>query len=132
MSKTNQQRFRDKELTFKLFKEPGQLDTSALKSLFYDLEWIYVPRQLSEKFKDFYYVGKYEDNDRIIFVKVRPTKQANITESLIDAVPAGGSGGKAANYGSYCCVKVENSFLDKIKEVAKEQPRIDKQSLSWE
>ena len=129
--KSNQQRYKDKELTFQIFTEPGKLNGPAFKDMFHKMKWIFVPRVLSEKFKDYYYVGQYKDSDREIFVKVRPTKQANITESLIDAVPSA-SGRGAADYGSYCQVRVEDSFLDKIKEVAKEQPRNEKQSISWD
>lgn len=129
--KSNQQRYKDKELEFEIFDEPGVLNAQAFKEYFSKMSWIFVPRVLSEKFKDYYYVGEYKDNDRKIFVKVRPTKQANITESLIDAVPSS-SGRGAADYGSYCQVRVEDSFLDKIKEVAQEQPRNKKQSISWD
>jgi hypothetical protein len=129
--KSNARRYKDGELRFHLFEEPGVLNTSALKDYFNKINWIYVPRQLSEKFKDFFYIGTYQDDDRVIRIKVRPTKQANITESLVDAVATSGGRG-TANHGDYCCVKVEDSFLDKIKSVAKEMPRRKQQTLSWD
>jgi hypothetical protein len=130
--KPNHIRYRDNDLDFLLFSEPGKLNPNALKTMFKDIKWIHVPRQLSKKFNDFFYIGTYEDDERKVHIKVRPTRQANITESLIDVVPAGAGGRGYANCGCYCTVKVEDSFLDKIKQAAKELPRVDKQSLSWD
>jgi len=117
-----------------------QLDMEVFKSEYQNWDWRKVPRKLNEDIKEFFFVANYQDDFRIISVKIRPSMRMALTESFKNRDLNGNEapeGTKVPNnkfkydYGSTVTVLIDDNFLDKIKEIAKtpEANTIQKVSL---
>jgi len=115
----------------------GNLDFEELKSFFKELEWKKVPRKLGPDHLDFFYVGYYESDEKIVEIKVRPSLRMQVTESFKNRIATTGKEppkeykGILANFGSTIEVVIDKSVIEKLKKLAKpkDKPIIKKFSL---
>lgn len=115
----------------------NKLDLKKFKEIYTALEWTRVPRKLSANHSSYFYIGKYEDNDILVKVQIRPSMRMKVQESYKHCDIKGNKidknlyKGDTYTFGSTVEVIVDNIFLDKIKEVAKELQEKDIQKVSW-
>jgi len=115
----------------------NELNIKEFKEFFPELDWIKVPRKLSEEVSDYFYVGTYETEDRRVHVSVRPSMRMQITDTNKKCTKNGDEplesyNGRFYQYSSSVEVLVESSLISKIEEVAKELPKQKNQTVSWE
>jgi hypothetical protein len=115
-----------------------QLDMGEFKTFYKQMLWRRVPRKLSDNHSDYFYVGTFEDAERIIRISVRPSMRMQVSESFKgymangQKAPAGYDPAKLVEYGTTVEVMIDGSVLDKIKEVAVENPQAQTQNVKWE
>jgi len=118
-----------------LVKE-DKLNLEEFKKIYKDLEWLRVPRTLGVDHSEYFYVGKKYSDDHRINVQVRPTMRMKVAESFKKYDRNGKEvDPKRAKevfwFGSTVEVVIDNSVLDKIKEIAVEKKEDLKQKVSW-
>lgn len=113
-----------------------KLNVPELKAMVPKMTW----QKELRKGTDVFYLGMFEDKDIKIKIKIRPSKMAQITESLKNR----DSQGKAypegrivkeqdlLNFGLYLETKVDDSFIKYIDTLIVPVKQEEKQVLSWE
>lgn len=117
----------DQKLNMKQFKEDFEV-----------IAWKRVPRKLGPDHADFWYVGHFEDDERIIKVKISPSKRMAISESfkgmtIHGKVPPENYKGQLCDWGYSVEVIINDNILDRIKSASADmtnEPTID--TVSWE
>jgi len=117
--------------------QDNELNVKEFKDFFCNLEWIKVPRTLSNETSDYFYVGTYETEDRKVHVSVRPSMRMQITDTNKKCTKNGDTpldtyNGRFYHYSTSAEVLVEKSLINKIESVAKELPKQKNQTVSWE
>lgn len=119
--------------------EDGKLNIKELKSQVTSIKWTKVPRELGPRHKQFFYVGSYEDEDKIIDISIRPSMWMQVKESFKNRDVVTGkkvtkpkSNQKYVTFGSSTQVRVNESFVEKIKELAQEMEQREIQTISWD
>ena len=103
----------------------GNLDFKEFKKFFMKLEWKKVPRKLGPDHSQFFYVAKYEDEEKIIKVTIRPSNVMQLSESFKNRVintgkaPPKGYKGALADFGTTVEVRVDQSVITKLEKIAK-------------
>lgn len=111
----------------------NKLDVEEFKSIFNTLTWIKAPRHLSPKVTEYFYIGTYEDADKIIKIKLRPSKRLQITESTKGHDKYGNKISNGGHeFGQTIEVLAENSLIEKIHQAAKPLEPKTKQVVNWE
>lgn len=116
--------------------ENEQLNIVEFKLMFDKLSWIRVPRKLGPNHKDFFYIASYEDDKIIVKASVRPSLRMQIFESfknrtLEGEIPTETYKGKLCEWGSSVIVKIDEHFLNRVKEVSKDLLPTKTQIVSW-
>jgi len=119
-----------------LLIENGLLDFQEFKKIYKDLKWRKLPRSLNKKVKDYFYVGRYEDDKKIINIAIRPTKFMKVEETwknrkLDGSKPPKGWAGKVCEWGTTIEVLIDDTVLDKIKKVSKTPKGGTVQKVTW-
>ena len=115
-----------------------EFDLPEFKKFYKKMNWIKAPRKLGEKYTDYFYIGKYEDDEKIINISIfTPAMEMQVTESFKGFDKNGKKvskeyKGKTYQFGTTVQVRITESFLDKIKEISKFRPENKKQIISWE
>jgi predicted methyltransferase len=114
-----------------------QLDAQEFKKFYKQINWQKLPRQLNKNHSDYFYIGQYEDDEKIIGITLRPNKAMQVSESFKGYSKHGkklpkNSKEKKVNWGTTVQLRVDQKTFDKIKEIAKEKPKINTQFLTWD
>lgn len=112
----------------------GEFNLNYFKQIYKDLEWKRVPRELGPRHSSFFYVGYSEDDKHRIKIKIRPTMYMSVEETYKGFTKDGKEGkrpGDTYEFGTTVEVKIDESVLDKIKAVAKEDDGEKLQKVSW-
>lgn len=114
----------------------GNLNIQLFKELVPTLTWKIYPRQIGTCTQHFY-ITKYEDEEKIIEVSIRPSLRAQIIETFKNRTPTGNIppsnyNGPLVEYGSSVEIIIDNKFLDKIKSLAKVEDSKNTQVISWD
>jgi len=118
--------------------EGSTLNTKEFKKFFKRLDWVRVPRTLTQDHTDYFYIGTYEDKDSKVQATIRPSKYMQLFETtknltLDGKIPAKiTSSTKLCSWSKSIEVKVDDSFMTKVKSVAKEPEQDEKQIISWD
>ena len=113
------------------------LDISSFKEFFDQIKWLRVPRTLGLDHAQFFYLGSYEDSEKRVKITLRPSMYMAVEETLKNRTKTGEAPvdsyrGTLYDYGSSVEVKIDDSMLEKIKSIAKEQPATSPQKLTWD
>lgn len=117
--------------------EDNILNTKEFKKFFKELDWVRVPRTLTQDHTDYFYVGVYEDSDISIKAIIRPSMYMQLFETFKNRTIDGKKPGQISNktklvdWGASVEVLVDESFMKKVKSVAKEKEPEKRQTLSW-
>ena len=114
----------------------GKLNVQNLKSFFPNLKWTKVPRQLSAKCKEHFYIGVYEDSEVVIRASVRPTRFMQISESFKNRDKNGGKlpdshTGPSFVFGSTVEVKVPEKFIQFLEEHSSAEQQATLAEIEW-
>jgi len=116
----------------------GNLNVEAFKEFFNKLNWVKTPRKLSQDHIDYFYIGSYEDDKKVIKVSVRPSKRMQISESFKNRTVDGeipnpkASKRGLVNWGSTVTVVVDDKFIQAVKDVSEFRSSEKIQKLSWD
>jgi hypothetical protein len=117
--------------------EDNNLNIKAFKDFFSKLDWVRVPRTLTQDHVDYFYIGSYEDEELKVSINIRPTYYMQVFETFKNRTLDGkkptsiSSKSKLVNWSSSVEVKVDDSFMDKVKSVAKDKPIQTSQIVTW-
>lgn len=116
--------------------EKETLNIEEFKNFFNKMSWNKVPRKLGKNHKDFFYIGTYEDDNLIVKASIRPSLRMQIFETfknrtLEGTIPPQDYKGRTCDWGGSLTIKVDENFLNKVKEISKELPPIKMQTLNW-
>ena len=123
--------------TMQLIKDQ-KLNMTNFKKIFNTLDWLRVPRKLNQDVTDYFYIGKYEDEEKIIKVKVRPDMHMAVEETLKNMTldgkkpPKGAVSKKLCNWGASVEVLIDDSVLNRIKKIAKVIEAPTAQKVTWD
>jgi hypothetical protein len=114
-----------------------QLDINEFKRFYRQITWQKLPRQLNENHTDYFYIGQYEDEDRIIKITLRPNNSMQVSESFKGYSKDGHKlpshkKHEGVNWGTTVQLRIDEKAFEKIKEIAKEKPKINTQFLTWD
>lgn len=114
----------------------NKLDIEEFKTFFDKLKWLKLPRKLGQNHTEHFYVGKYEDDERIIKITLRPSLRMQVSESFKNYTLRGELAPKdykqeTCNWGATIEVIASKSMAEKILEVCEELPEKTKQVLEW-
>lgn len=118
--------------------DEGQLNVVKFKELFDSMEWVRVPRILTQDHADYFYVGKIEDGDYYVKAVVRPSNIMQLSETWKQCFDqhgkriTAGYRGKRFDFGSTVEVRLSENIMDTIKEAAKDPAPIQVQELNWD
>lgn len=118
--------------------EDNKLNIKKFKEFFPKLEWVRVPRTLTHDHTDYFYIGTYEDKDLKVSATIRPSMFMQLYETQKNMTQEGKKPTTASkslrlvNWSSSVEVKVDDSFVSKVKSVAKEQPVNKNEIVSWD
>ena len=117
--------------------ENKSLNLKEFKEFYKNIDWKKVPRKLTKEYEDYFYVGKYEDDNKIIEVKIRPSMIMALSESFKNKDQNGNDvtptyKGKLYIFGTTIEVKIDECFLEKIKAEAKVPEKITIQQIKWD
>lgn len=126
----------------KLFEEKatlikdGEFKISHFKKMYKEMEWVRVPRSLGPRHKDFFYVGSFEDDNKKVVIKIRPTMFMVVQEIIKNCdkngdAPPKNYRGTTYEFGHTVEVKIDETFLNKIKEVASSELIEKRQKVVW-
>jgi len=113
------------------------LNIKEFKQFFKKLDWVRVPRTLTQDHTDYFYVGLYEDEELLVKVSIRPSLYMQVFETFKNRTVEGKVADKGTtsqrlvNWSSSVEVLVDDSFMKKVKSVAKEQKLNTHQTVSW-
>lgn len=111
-------------------------DFEKFKSFYLELDWIQVPRKLGVDHTDYFYIGKWEDEDDLIHIQIRPSMRMKVSESHKHCDRDGNkiprdSKDKKFEFGTTVEVLVNKGFVEKIKEIAKPKKENNIQRVNW-
>lgn len=115
----------------------GNLDSAAFKDFFEKLEWKKVPRVLSKKIKEHFFIGFYEDDKMKVEISVRPSKRMQVKESFKNRLKNGNEPKNPEDpnaiytFGTSVEILVEDSFIKHLQKIAKTPEIIKIQKLDW-
>lgn len=99
-----------------------KLDVEEFKSFYTKIKWQKAPRKLTHDHVDYFYVGEYSDEERVIRISIRPSKRMQISESFKGFDKAGkkleNNPEKGVNFGTTVEVVISEATLEKIKKLA--------------
>jgi hypothetical protein len=121
--------------------ENKELNISEFKKAIKSLRWEKHERKLGISVET-WYIGLYEDDKKIIQVSIRPTKRMQVSETFKLRKPNGTAPSekelnnptarnKLVDYGCTAQVKVDDSFVQMIKNIAVKPKKKQIQELSW-
>ena len=113
-----------------------KLNTELFKTIYSDLIWQRLPRQLGPNHQQYFYVGEYDDGIKTIRVQIRPSMWMKVTESYKKYDKNGKEidnkyTGQIYSFGKTVEVLIDDNVLDKIKKLAIPQNKNDIQRISW-
>lgn len=117
--------------------EDSTLNIKEFKTFFNRLDWVRVPRTLTQDHADYFYVGTYEDKDLRVKATIRPSLHMQLFETSKNLTLDGkkpkitNDRTKLVDWSSSVEVKVDDSFIEKVKSVAKEQELNPPQTITW-
>lgn len=117
--------------------EDEKLNIEEFKSMFDSFDWIKAPRKLTKKITEYFYIGKYEDSDKIIRVTIRPSMRMQIIETFKNRHPRTGAPvkedykGETVQFGSCVETLITENLLDKIKKEAVTNKKKTIQTIDW-
>ncbi len=100
-------------MEFELIKD-NELIKDAFKNKAKQMEWQYTIKKYGNK-EHTYYVGKYEDDEKIMVVKIRPSRTMSVMESYKNY----SSQGKIVEHGTSVEVRISEDFLKKLIKMVK-------------
>lgn len=114
----------------------GKFKLSHFKKFYEKMQWTRVPRQLGPKHSAFFYYGKYEDEFKIINIRIRPTMFMVVEETVKGCDKNGNKvapnyKGPTFEFGTTVEVQIDEAFLKKIKDLAKPEISNSIQKVSW-
>lgn len=118
--------------------ENNKLNIEEFKAFFDSINWKRVPRNLGQDHSEYFYIGSYEDDDKIVQVTIRPSKIMAVSETFKrrmisdGSIPPEGFKGQVVNWGSSVEVRVDDKFLEAVVKAAKPLPPRENQVLTWE
>lgn len=115
--------------------ENDKFNLKEFKEKYKSLDWQRYPRKLGPNHTDYFYIGRYDDDDWSIKVKIRPSLRMDISESYKHCDEHGNkinaSSKKKFTFGKSVEVVIDSIFLDKIKKVSRECDSNKVQKVSW-
>jgi hypothetical protein len=115
--------------------QDNKLNVDHFKAFIEDKTWIRVPRALGAA-TSYFYILKYEDEDKIVKLVLKPHKELCITETYknytLNGEPAPkNTKAQTCEWGFYLEVVVDDNFIEHVQKVAEEQKKEQKQVLTW-
>ena len=114
-----------------------QLNLEEFKGFYKQMNWKVMHRKLSDTISDTFYVGIYKDKKRNIKVTIRPSMVMMISESTKGLTEKGkkpwfGYKGELFDFGTTIEVKIDDQFLNRIKEEASTDDGEQIQQVAWD
>lgn len=116
--------------------EENKLNIDYFKLIFDSIIWKKKIRVLSENRKEVFYIGKFENEDKVIKITIRPSMRMQVSESfknrtLEGKVPPKDFKGQLCEFGSTIEVIVDKSVVDQISQKSKNYETEKPQVISW-
>lgn len=116
--------------------EDNKLNIKQFKDFFNSLDWVRVPRTLTQDHTDYFYIGTYEDEEKKVSISIRPSLYMKVVETIKNLTPEGkkptSDNVRLVNWSSSVEVQVDESLMNKVKSVAKEKKQEENQIVSWD
>jgi len=114
----------------------NQLNNAEFKKFFPKLSWERVPRELSKKHTDYFYVGTYEDKKVKIKASIRPSKIMQLSESFKGFDKNGkkapkGYRGETYEFGSTVEIQVPDKFIKEVDKASNKKNTNKTNKLEW-
>ena len=114
-----------------------KLNYKEFKDFFQQLSWIKYPRKLGVNHIDYFYVGQYDDEQKVIKVVARPSLRMQISESFKNRTdegkipPEGFPRNKLCTWGTTIEVLITEEFFKNLETISISPPKVTKQVVEW-
>ena len=114
----------------------GNLDFSEFRSVVKKLDWTKITRNLDGRRNENFFIGRYEDEFKVIKVSVRPSFKMQISESYKNKtadgkIPSKNYNGPLYNFGTTIEVEIDQSFIDELDKISVPAGIKDKKVFKW-
>lgn len=118
------------------FSPKPELDSENFKKIVFDLKWTKKIRTMGN-ISQVFYSGILENEDKKIHVSIRPSMVMRVTESFKNrdiegrAIKENQRPREIVNFGSTVEIRIDNSFLNKVEEIANNEEKKQPEVFKW-